>query len=350
MRHFFKLISLFFVCLTATAQDGTQDIADKIRLYELFPQPSCDTIFRHDGFNIHAIKKDGVFKHIGLCLFSESMKDDIDREHLDFIETALLYKYLKINNQYHYRLEIINGSISDFKQISPNTTCHISTTDSKKMTADWNLNGKKVSVEIPVGYDIAKSGSRSEIEDNFISLLKGRKQDRKPFGYIDTQQLEAYGDSLFVLRGDSYLRKDINRNVYFEDADSLAPVWSAKFPVESIANLIILPGTVDRDINISCTVLKHEYGEKETFDIPLSQLLSVCEKDGCTTFWGLDKFENGILEGAIFLFNKAHGYDHTLKFTCNPSEIFAGKGALKARVCLFIPTNNVHNLNAEQVK
>lgn len=82
----------------------------------------------------------------------------------------------------------------------------------------------------------------------------------------------------------------------------------------------------------------------------MDRFLAYCEEEGCVPFWGVEKFHNGKLEGALFIYNQDQGYDHVLKIDCIPQEVIEGKGSITARASLFVPTNNVNNLFQPYIK
>lgn len=285
-----------------------------------------------------------------LILFSEEMKNSMDRETLDFIEEALSARLNNENNEDYDKVKLTSGSLNLLKKLTPETPCTVNTTNSKTMTVEWNLDGKKVGVEVPMGYDTAKKGSRTEIENDLISKLKRNGAKRKSFGSVDKEKLEAYGEDLFILPGKYYQNKEITRNIFFVSDSALTPVWSKDYPLESLADLFLYPSDKYGDVKVKLTVLKHEYGEQETVEVPLQRMMAVFEQDGCIPYWGVEKFSDGNLEGALFFYNQPQGYNHVLKIECNPADLMEGKGEIKARASLYIPVNNVRNLYAPYTK
>lgn len=311
---------------------------------------SCDTIVVVDGYRVKIIKSNGAFIHIGLNLFSPEMKEGSDKEQLNFIESALFAKSQKADMHNSELLTITSGRIKDFRYLSPDSACKVSHFDSRRMTVEWTIDGKKVTVTLPINYDVIKAASRSHIEQDFIDIVKEGGLKRAPFDEINMEYLEPYGENLYIIPGGSYVNRNINRNVYFNNRNLLTPVWSPVHPLESFANLVLYPSEVYIEPDVEVTVVRHEYGEKETFTVPLSQLLAAAEGEGCMVFWGKEKYEDGILEGSIFTYNRHQGYDHVVKITCDPVAVVNGEGTLKARASLFIPTNNVRDMYAPYIK
>ena len=318
-------------------------------LIQIPESENCDTICDIKGYEVHIIKDRGEIIHIGLNLFTEEVKRSTDKSLLDFVEEALLAKVLNVKSNVYDRLVISKGGVTDFSALSPQSDYSLNNSNSKSMAIEWPLSDRSISVTMPLNYDVLSSGSREEIENDFITKIKNFKGSRISFEPIDTLKLEPYGEDKLIYPGDSYLNSFITRNIYFR-IDNTYPVYDTHSPVESIANLFIFPSEVSDSIKVDLTIFKHEYGEKENFVIPLSQLLAACEDNGCIVFWGMEKYEEGILEGSLFLYNNFRGYDHVLKISCKPEEILNNKGSITARASLFIPTNNVQNLFSPYIK
>lgn len=307
----------------------------------------CDTIVSVDGYSVRLIRDNGEEVFSGLNLFSQDMKEAGDKDILGRIETDLYKMILQKSDAKNVMTKVIKGKLTDFKSITPASPSTVKTSDAKSMMVEWSVKGKPLVVSIPISYETAKGTNRSETENILIKKIKNSNGKRKSI-QIDKTNLESYGDNLFVLPGASYQNKNITRNIYLDS--ELKPVWDAEFPNESLANFFIFPSDTYGDIQMDMTVLKHEYGEKETVSIPVLNVLSEMEDEGCVSYWGAERLNNGLLEGSLFFFNPKQGYDHVLKIECNPEDVINGNGKIKAGASLYIPTNNVDNLNAPYLK
>lgn len=343
------LLGVSISSITA-ANVSLNSIATQCGLSSIIRGESCDTVMEKDGYRIRVIKNEGDFVHIGLDLFSPEMKQASDKGLLNFIETALFAKSQKADMENAELLTITGGRIKDFKRLSPDSACSINHIDSRRMTAEWDLDGKIISLSLPTRYDVAKTGTRSEIEQDFISTVKGGGLKRVSFDEVSMEYAEPYGEDMYIVPGGSYINRNINRNVFLSDCEQLVPVWESEHPLESFANLILYPSEIYQNPYVEVTVIRHEYGDKETFTTTLSQLLAAAESEGCMAFWGMEKYEDGILEGSIFTYNRHQGYDHVIKILCDPIAVVNGEGTLKARASLFIPTNNVRDMFAPYIK
>lgn len=306
---------------------------------------SCEAVVKVGGYPVRIVKKDGELRHFGLNLFTEDMKGSVDTELLESVESALAAMAIGMAmNEFMPDISFVKGDITDFKTITPATHCAFTNTDSRSLSVEWNNEGRVTVIGIPVSYQSVKGKSRAEIEGQFIQEVTRSKGARRAATKLRLSDAEPYGNELYVIPGATYQGKNITQNVYLVSAGELSPVWDKARPLESIANMFICPDERYGGQNTDITVLKHEIGDKQKISVSVNQLLSYCEKTGCRPFWGIEKFENGILEGALFLFNPSQGYDHVFKVTCMPEDVIEGKGRIEMRASLFVPTNNVGNL------
>lgn len=319
--------------LPITADSGTQT--------EVFLD--CDTVVGINGYTVRIIRDNGEDVFSGLCLFPNEIKESADRGILNRIETDL-YKMVSGEDPTEGILtRIVKGKLTDFKTVTPETPCTVRTANARHITVEWSAEGKQLAVNIPVSYETPRGLNRTETENRLIANMKRSDGKRKP---LDIRQdlLIPYGEDLHVLPGQCYLTEGVTNSIYLDTG--LEPVWSASFPCESLANLFIVPSDIFGNARMELTVLKHEYGMKETISIPVCNLMAELEKEGCQAYWGVESITDSRLEGALFFFNPRQGYDHVLKIECQPEEVIKGTGKIMARGSLYIPANNVDNLNA----
>lgn len=350
MKKVLSLVATLSMTVLLCAYNSTEDVPKPVTSTDSNETKvllDCDTIIIMGGYTFHIIRDNGEEVFSGIKLFHDDMKKAMDKALLERIESDLYKLAIPSKDSKGVLTKIVKGEISDFKSISTDTPCSVSSTNSKYMMAEWDVNGKKLIVEIPISYETAKGSDRSRTENSMINRIKKSDGNRNNLA-IDKDNLESYGEDLFLLPGGTYYSKDITQNTYFDS--SLRPIWNTNHALESITDLFLFPSDIYGDVEVALTILKHEYGEKETITTTVNKMLAEFEKDGCVPFWGVEKLADGKLEGALFLYNQKQGYDHVLKIECNPEDIISGKGYIKARVSLFIPTNNVENLYSPYVK
>lgn len=350
MRYIITLFALLNIVGLLHAEECLDSLFTRLDLNSRIEKTDCDTLIDCKGYTVRVVKTNGQLKSLGLNLFTEGIKNSSDKETLSYIESALLAQTQGLVKEPYNKIILKSGVLTDFKNISPSTDCSISAINSKSMVVNWKVPGKKVSVSLPLGYDVVKNGNRTKIENTLIAKLKKGGVSQRHYEDLDTMRLEPYKADLYIYPGGAYLNKDITSNIFLFFNGTLTPVWSKEYPLESIADMFLYPSTIYEDSKIEVKVLKHEYGESETFTIPLSYLWSAAESDGCTPYWGVESFENGKLKGALFLFNQHQGYDHVFSIECKPEDVIDGNGTIKARASLYIPTNNVDNLFQPYVK
>jgi hypothetical protein len=311
-------------------------------------EADCDTIVVEEDYNVHIIKEDGLITHFGLNLFSDEVKKSIGKDILNRLETELL-KMSVAEVVEDIPVKLLYGDLKNLKNISPETSYTIMNTSSRDLVVEWTGENWKLKVLMPLSYQIIKGGSRTDIENLFISNIKKCEKQRSE-NIVDLESVVPYGDDKYIIPGLSYQNKNITRNIYLTSDSVVNPIWDSNFPLESIANLFICPNDIYGDIELNATVLKHEYGEQDKFTVPLDSFLAYCEEEGCVPFWGVEKLSNDKIEGVLLLYNRGQGYDHVLKIDCIPHEVIEGYGSITARASLFVPTSNVYNLFQPYIK
>ena len=340
-------ISAFlFTCLSVYADRQ----ADYYKLRETLQndgfqiQGDVDTVSVYKGYPIRIKQEKDSIIHIGLNLFNPELNDVINKDLLEYIERDLLLQIASEKTGEDTMIEFRVGDISDIMKIDPNSEFNIATIDSSILSVEWTLeNGKHILMTVPISYDILRGGTRSEIEGAFISQLKKSNSHRSVDIEIDPTSLQPYRETGYVLPGSYYINDNIRRNIYLNsDRDSF--IWDANYPLESINNLFIC-GVAEVNPDVDLTIMKHDYGEKEQIKTNIENLISIAEIEGCLPFWGLESYENGKVTGSLFLYNSGQGYDHVVKIECLPEQIILGEGCISAKAYLYIPSNNVSNLN-----
>lgn len=306
-----------------------------------------DTLITYNGYDVHIVKNHNGIQFAGLNLFCDDVAQIAGRDVLDYVESTLLSRVLGVESDDKDNIEFMSGNISDLRKVSPETQCDISNINSRSLSFVWIMDDDKtVALEMPLSYYNISDKSRSEIENDFIkrvklgnnSLLRSGRFTFKP------EMLQAYGEDVFVLPGQTYQQKEINRNVYFIGGTEPFPIYDEDYPVESIANLFIYPFDNIGSVDLELTVLKHEYGDKETFTSSIEDFMAVCEQEGCQAFWGLESYDGESLHGSLFLCNRRQGYNHVVKIECEPEKVIAGDGLIKGKASLYIPSNNIESL------
>lgn len=347
MQRLLFVICFIVVCRCGFAHRQTRydEILSGLNNAGVETPAAGDSLTVYNGYTVKIKSAGDSISHIGLNLFNPEWAQIVDSQILDFIESALLYEIIMGTQAEESDIVIVEGELSDFKNLGPNSSINITNSNARELTVEWvSENGKTTMVTLPIVYETIRGRSRGEIEAAFISKLKKPHKRIKVPVDIDPADLEPYGEEDYIMPGPKYLDRRITRNIYLASTDASDIIWDTAKPTESISNLF--SGTpINADFDMVITFIKHEYGEQEKLKTSVENLLAVAQEEGCDPFWGLESFDGTRLIGSLFLYNAQQGYDHVVKIECNPAEIIEGNGEITARAYLYIPTNNVRTLD-----
>lgn len=347
MSRTFFLSVFLFACLPVFAdrQAETGMIREFLRQNDVKAEEVSDTLLIYQGYPVRIVQEKDSIIHIGLDLFNPEFKNAGNEDLLNFIERDLFLQLIWDEKKEDSVIDFHIGSLPELKKITAETPCNISIQDGTRLWMDWALDdGSNILISAPVSYDLIMGATRSEIEKTFISRLRQSNTRKSADPDINIADLQPYGEAEYVLPGDTYINRQITRNKYLYGDKQPSLIWDASHPVESLSNMFIC-GAGHGDTSLDVTIMKHDYGEKEEVETSVENLLAVAEKEGCEPYWGLESFEDGIIRGSLFLYNPVQGYDHVFKIECVAEEIIEGNGKIKAKAYLYIPSNNVSNLN-----
>ncbi len=187
---------------------------------------------------------------------------------------------------------------------------------------------------------------RSDMETRFIERLKSWPGTTMDDWEVDISEAATYKDSMLVLPGKHYIIPHVSSTTYhaIDEEGDVFPVVDPDLPVESLANIFLLPLEEGREIPLDITFLTHEYGSKARLTTTVDKFVSLCQADGCEVYFGVERNDPGNLVCSLFLYNRAGGYDHVARLDCDPDEVLGADGRIFARVSLYVPTDNVETL------
>ena len=296
--------------------------------------------------------EDGVVDHIGKPLFPLMARQQNPLPVYDYMEYVYLnYKLNRNGNKLLFKdVKFVKGGWEDLAGISPDDNCSISNIETKVYQIEWEKNDEiLVSVLIPIRYDILSNMSRTEMQNAFI---RGEKNTivtlEDKLVYQDTTQLtKTMVDSteIWLYKGNSYINPKITDNYYLVKTDSmLKPVTNRLLPMESIANIVILPTTKtlgNYQAKIRYVLSNNKVEEHST---TIRQVVDYAIKQGCKPYFGLENIKGGVANFSLFLYNEASGYDHIFRLSCKVDDIGTDALSFTGRGSLFAPTTNVKSL------
>lgn len=345
-RCLFVILSLLIISNFVSA-----DIASMLNKIGVEPtelSANGDSVVDYSGIPILIRTQKGEVKHIGRKLFADGFRQFNDRGVLEYVEAAYLNQLLKLEDRRFSNISFEKGSWADLECVNDSTGCSITIINSKKYSVEWSdETACFVKLVFPIEYDKIKPvAGRSELEENFISELKDYQLSDRKEAHLNMDKLQALNDTVYLLAGDSYMISDVRGDLYYkaDEQGNLALLYDSDYPAESIANLFVAGYSGDDDVTIDMTILRHEYGKTQKESVNIRQLVEYCKSQGCQPYWGVESMSEDSLKGTLFMYNQHEGYDHLFRVECPIKDMTTGQIRIKARVSLFVPTNNVNNL------
>lgn len=349
-----------FVALAAEAQNNLsfkteelKKVAAELKLEGLDTLKIGYTFIQKNNHQLVVRKaENGMVEHIGIQLFPEAYRQQANGAVLDFLESGLLCNTYKLTkNQLKYMdAKFVKGNWSLMLSLPKSVSCSVAMVNNKAYQIIWKEGkNEKINLLLPIKYDFLMNAPRKELEANFVRDLKAYKLKHSPADCnVDVARLNIVKDgtdTLYTLPGKHYGLETITNTTFFKLKDSVdyIPVVDAKFPVQTVANTLLLDCDAIPAAKISLTVIGSDK-KKKTVVVPVRQLVAFVRSMGCVPYFGYEETKNGKLQGGLFLYNKELGYDHVLSLSCDVKDIATSKFLFTSYAYLYTPTTNVKNL------
>lgn len=286
------------------------------------------------GLHLTVHQTEQTIDHIGLCLFTEEMRQQGKSPVFDFLERYFLQ--LKYPPQAKSMVNMIRDDSFVFLTGSLQTVDQLLLTDAFSFTYDnrsyqaaWSRDGDTLlSVSFPVVYELISGENKIEAEDNLLADIR------------NTQVVVPTDEP--VMKKDHYLSDGITNRLYLSKGQL---VNSARHPAESVANMMLSLQT-EGDYQIRLTQVAYGF-KKIVFDVPLKQWIAFCQGQGCELYFGVETLkDDGSLEGVVMAVNEAENYNHVLTVNVPLSLLEDKSGTIDARLYPYVPTHNVLNMFA----
>ncbi|GEM_PF-1537857 len=297
----------------------------------------------------------GMVEHIGLFLFSKEARTEANNAVLDFLERGLLCNTYKLtDNKLKYMdVKFVKGSWSQMLVTAPMVSWQVSMINNRVYQVTMKGKGKEeIEILVPVKYDFLTNTSRKELEHNFVRDLKAFKYDKRnsemDLDVADLRVVKDLADTLYMLPGKHYLLETITNATYWQQKDSVSykPVVDVKYPVQTVANRMLVDDESIPETNLSITVIGNDK-RNEHVDVPVRQFMAFVKSQGCVPYFSFEQIKDGKLNGALFLYNKELGYDHVFSLTCDIKNVASSGFSLDSCAYLYTPTTNVKNLYSD---
>lgn len=361
MRNILFLVALLMsIASSSTAQVKTtfqseelRRVATELQLDSLDTLKMGSSVISKDGKRLVVRRvANGKVEHIGISLFPAEMRQQGNGTVMDFLESALLCNTFQLmqNKLKYVDVKFLKGSWQQMLKLSPTAVCTLGLIDGKAYQAVWSEDDvEKVNVVLPVKYDMILNVPRKELEHNFMRDLREYEDGACPVMCdIDVARLKMVrdlADTIYMLPGRHYNLETVTNATYYRLKDSVdyVPVVDAKYPVQTVANTVLLNCQQIPKAKVRLTLVASDKNN-ETATVSVRQLVGVAKQQGCVPYFSFESIEDGRFRGALFLYNKEAGYDHVLSLVCNVEDIASDNLVFESRAYLFTPTTNVKNL------
>lgn len=369
LRGYLLVMLLSSIMITSRAQSfATPSLEVAARRLDLMPvissyiQSDTMVVVSVGECTVQIRLKAGQVEHIGWPLFSAEVRQSMPSPVYDFLEYAVLDHHFRLNdNPLPLRqMKFISGSWKKLEAIAEKTDFGIDMQDGKYDVRWSNESGTLVEVIFPVNYELLLHDTRRNLIRSFVEELQRWKADAPALSYEKQRIVSSENPDIYVKRGDSYLSSWITSETYYwakndttiESTDTLIsqgyiPIWDASYPEESAANLMMDVLDLSEEVLIQLQFIL-DVKERKMVTVPLHQWLSFCRQKGCNLFWGVERRNEQLIIGSLFMQNNSLGYNHVALITI-PVETIGRKRKmeLKGRVHLYAPTTNVNDLFLE---
>jgi len=297
------------------------------------------------------VDENSIVDHIGLPLFSESMKKIGNRVVMEFIERYLL--------QLHYppttktatmmmrddNVKFENGSIATLKQLRPTDQFNLNC-ERMRYAATWMRDSKTLlTLTFPAEFELLRGMNFIEAQHGFEGESQKTLKKKMVKAPLDKQQMKATKiKGCYMLEGGSYLNKTLNANRYYIETENgqLRPLLSEDHPAESAANLMLCPEIAgQRKLQIT----ERLYGfQEKNFNMNLSQWIAFCQEEKCRLYFGIQELTTTSVKATVIAVNDEENYNHLLSLEIPYSAISNPNGVIVAQLNCYLPTHNIRNL------
>lgn len=307
------------------------------------------------GNPVTVIVKNNQIEHIGYALFTPGQRETFSSPVYDFLERYSLEIDLPLKREKTVAKQIAEdgisfgkGTFSSLRILLNDTTCNINIINNDGKHYIVCLSKKDsvfCNVQFPISYDLLRGSAMLENERRIgQEIARSSLTGRKKTVVSRNELLPTWQSNYFILPGESYYTDELNTNRYYEQDENgdFRPVYRAKYPLESIANL--LTGCeIDNQYMIDIHLKK--YGNKEeTISVPLDRWINFCLNNGCKPYFGVISYDGNFAVCEVIMRNVAYGYNHVMKVTFDVSQLETRKGIIQARLNSYIPSSRIKYL------
>lgn len=341
----------------ATAQ--LQKLSEQIAMPATMKEGVNYGVTRYNGHPITIVMTNKKVTHIGYSLFSPSQRIRETEPHCAFLERLLLSADIKdfygtsIENYLKEEKIVFNkGSLQDLKALVGDTNFNyqVNQIEGKKHAMSLYVNNsRRITIIYPINLQLVRGATMQEIEgDISADLRRTRIEETMPFSPVESMLQRVGNSPIYLLPGDIYMLPQLTSNRFYvrHDDGSFHTLFSADFPMESMANLCT---GIDIPTEIELAITLIRYGHvKEDLRVPLRQWVAYCLQQGCTPYFGVIDHDDNETICEVVMHHEDFNYNHVMKFSFDPTVLKDGKGIVRGRWNSYVQMSNVKSLFNEK--
>lgn len=339
--------------LSCAVQAGTMAFATKrlqgmatylhLEMLDTLPVGVCET-YKYRGHPLVVRKnKWGEIEHIGLKLFTQTLRETYPLPIYDFLERYLLERNacsLDTEEGFRMQHDHVNfhvGREDAALQLDSTVNFTENHVDLRVYQVTWEKNGKVVlRMSFEMNWQLMSGCDEIELENRFFHLLPLCETN----DYVTHRKvIFPEASDYFVRNGDFFVAPSINNNLYYVREDSLwSLVRDVNRPVVSASNMM-LNANIEEDLQLYLIMDKYGY-KRDTIQVSYRKFIQMCIKEGCVPYFGFKQKTEEAYTGTLFLVNRTGGYLHLLSVVIPHKVIESPKtatinGVLYAYISLY---------------
>lgn len=325
---------------------------------------TCDSTFAVKSGNrdITVRVSDGCVEHIGYTIFQEGIRSGaVNSSIADFVERYWLSLTMPLKRQKSVKQQMLEdrfvfqaGGIETIDEIQQNPAmpfaCH---STQNTVTMVWgDANNPVCQISFPVDHELLLGRKMLENDRRLpseIARIRIRHKPPKDTGSLPSAHPDSL-TSLWINQASTYIDCALKSDRYYTldtDGTTLAPVFDAAYPKESIVNLF-----TDYDIeqaeNLHLSIRHKTFGlNEQVIETTIPAFVAYCMQKGCVPFAGVISVGNdnsGLVDILVIMHNRPLGYNHVLRASVPLTCLSTGEGIAHGRLNAFIPSSNIKNL------
>ena len=257
----------------------------------------------------------GEIEHIGLKLFSHTLRETYPLPIYDFLERHLLERNAcPLDTEEGFRMQHDHVTFHVGREdaaLRLDSTMNFTENhvDLRVYQVTWEKDGKVVlKMSFEMNWQLMSGCDNVELEERIMKVLP-RYETKE---YVSHRKVNFPEDEdKFVKKGDFFVAPVINNHIHYVRTDSTwALVKDMKRPTVSVSN-IMLDANADEKLRLRLIMDRYGY-RRDTMQVTYRQFMQLCLAEGCTPYFGFKQKKDSTYTGTLFLVNRTGGYLHML--------------------------------------